>query len=116
NSSTASLARNGGAGDHGAIFSGIASHISNVAALAGLNSGTQSAAALATTTADADTGLLTLGNSAIPFPPGPSAPTWPAAIRVQNVAGQGPNSVQSKTYPGLGSDNCNGAYVSFPTG
>jgi hypothetical protein len=119
NYTTASMNRNGGPGNHTAIFTTVATNLSNVNALAGLNAATQNAAALTDASGGgADTGIVTLGNAAIPFPPGPSAGSgWPANIRtIPATAGKGPNSPQSKTYPGAGTNNCNGAYQSNPTG
>ncbi len=122
NSTPTSLALNysSGTNNHSAIFSALQSHIGNLSSLAGLNAASQNAAALAdTSSGGADTGLVTLGNSVLfgtSDPSGPSAPTWPKAIRSIAVAGQGPNSPLSKTYPSEAVNNCNGAYQSDPTG
>lgn len=120
NSTTASLALNGGAGNHAAIFNTVQANLSNVNALAGLNAATRNAAALNdTSTGGADTGIVTSPNKVLygsSDTAGPSAPAWPAAIRAIAVAGQGPNSPISKTYPGASENNCNGAYQSDPTG
>jgi hypothetical protein len=119
NSTTASLALNGGPGNHAAIFNTLQANISNVNGIAGLNAASRNSAAPADTTGISDTGLVTLGNSVLYGPSnvgGPSSPTWPAAIRAIATAGQGPNSPQSKTYPGQATNNCNGAFQSDPTG
>ena len=120
NSNTASLARNGGAGNHATIFSTLQKNIGNINALAGLNAASQNAAALGDTSGGAaDTGLVTLANTVLfgsSDAAGPSAPAWPAAIRAIATAGQGPNSPLSKTYPSEAVNNCNGAYQADPTG
>ena len=118
NSTSASLALNGGLGNHGTIFSGLRNGFANVESLAQLNAASQNAAALGTAGGAADTGIVTLGNSVLygsSDPTGPSAPAWPAAIRL-STAGNGPNSPLSKTYPSSAVNNCNGAYQSDPTG
>jgi hypothetical protein len=120
NSTTASLALNGGAGNHATIFNTIQANLSNVNALAGLNAASQNAAALSDGSGGgADTGIVTTANKVLygaSDTTGPSAPAWPAAIRAIAVAGQGPNSPINKTYPSSSENNCNGPYVSDPTG
>ena len=120
NQTTASIALNGGPGNHAGIFNTIQANLSNVNALAGLNAATQNAAAPNDTSGGAaDTGIVTSANKVLygaNDTAGPSAPTWPAAIRSIGVAGQGPNSPISKTYPSQSENNCNGAYQSDPTG
>jgi hypothetical protein len=120
NSTTASLALNGGAGNHATIFNTIQANLSNVNALAGLNAASQNAAALSDGSGGgADTGIVTTANKVLygtSDTAGPSAPAWPAAIRAIAVAGQGPNSPINKTYPSSSENNCNGPYVSDPTG
>jgi hypothetical protein len=116
NSTTTSLALNGGPGNHAAIFNALQANISNVNALAGLNAATRNAAGTASPGAS-DTGLVTLGNAVLygaAAPAGPSAPAWPAAIRAIATPGQGPNSPQSKTYAGQAINNCNGAFQADP--
>ena len=119
NSTSASLALNGGPGNHATIFNTLQANVSNVNGISGLNAAFRNSAAPGDTTGAADTGIVTLGNSVLygaSNPNGPSAPQWPAAIRAIATAGQGPNSPQSKTYPGQAVNNCNGAYQSDPTG
>ena len=119
NQTAASIALNGGPGNHAGIFNTIQANLSNVNALAGLNAATRLAAAPGESTAISDTGIVTAGNKVLfgtSNPGGPSAPTWPAAIRSIGVAGQGPNSPISKTYPSAAENNCNGAFQSDPTG
>jgi hypothetical protein len=117
NYNATSIARNGGAGNHQAIFTTLASNLSNVNGLAGLNAASRNSAAPADNTGAADTGLVTLNDTAIVYPPGPSASAgWPAAVRSIATAGKGPHSPQAKTYPSQGVNNCNGAFQSFPTG
>lgn len=120
NQTSTSIALNGGAGNHAKIFNTIQANLSNVNALAGLNAATQNAAALGDTSGGgADTGIVTVANSVLygaSDTAGPSAPTWPAAIRSIAVAGQGPNSPLAKTYPTEAENNCNGAFQADPTG
>lgn len=120
NQTTASIALNGGPGNHAAIFNTVQANLSNVNALAGLNAATQNAAALTDASGGgADTGIVTSANKVLygsSDTAGPSAPAWPAAIRAIATAGQGPNSPISKTYPSQSENNCNGAYQSDPTG
>jgi hypothetical protein len=120
NSTAASLALNGGPGNHAAIFNTIQANLSNVNGLAGLNAASRNGAALSDASGGgADTGIVTIGNAVLygaSDPTGPSAPAWPAAIRSIAVAGQGPNSPLAKTYPSQAENNCNGAYQSDPTG
>jgi hypothetical protein len=120
NSTSASLALNGGPGNHATIFNTLNANLSNVNGLSGLNAATRNAAALGDATGAADTGLVTLGNSVLfgaSDASGPSATAgWPAAIRAIATAGKGPNSPISKTYPGQAVNNCNGAFQSDPTG
>lgn len=119
NQTTASIALNGGPGNHAGIFNTIQANLSNVNALAGLNAATQNAAALSETSGIADTGIVTSANKVLfgtSNPNGPTSPAWPAAIRSIGVAGSGPNSPISKTYPSAAENNCNGAFQSDPTG
>lgn len=120
NYTSTSIARNGGAGNHLAIFTTVNTNLSDVTGLAGLNAATQNAAAPADTSGGgADTGIVTTPNTVLygtNDSTGPSAPAWPAAIRAIAVAGQGPNSPLSKTYPSEPTNNCNGAYQADPTG
>jgi hypothetical protein len=121
NSNSTSLARNGGAGNHAAIFTTLNNNLSNINALAGLNAASQNAAALSDASGGgADTGIVTLGNTVLfgsSDAAGPSTSAgWPAAIRAIATAGKGPNSPLSKTYPSAAVNNCNGAFQSDPTG
>jgi hypothetical protein len=120
NSTTASLALNGGPGNHAAIFNTLLAFTSSKDYIAGLNAATRNSAASADTSGGAaDTGLLTLGNLVLygaSNPKGPSAPAWPAAIRAIGTPGQGPNSPLDKTYPGQALNGCNGAFQADPTG
>jgi hypothetical protein len=120
NYTTTSIGLNGGPGNHLTIFTTINTNLSDVNGLAGLNAASQNAAASADTSGGAaDTGIITTPNSVLygsSDATGPSAPAWPAAIRAIAVAGQGPNSPLSKTYPSEATNNCNGAYQSDPTG
>jgi hypothetical protein len=120
NTTTASLAQNGGAGNHAAIFTTVNTNLSNVNGLRGLNAATQNAAALGDAgLGAADTGIMTVPNAVLygaSDTGGPSASVgWPGAIRL-GTAGNGPNSPVSKTYPGAATNNCNGTFQSQPTG
>jgi hypothetical protein len=119
NSTTASLGRNGST-NAGTIFSAINTNLSNVNALAGLNAASQNSAAPGDTTGAADTGIVTLGNTVLFGPSNVGGPTpangWPSAVRAIAHAGQGPNSTVSLTYPSQAVNNCNGAFISNPTG
>jgi hypothetical protein len=118
NSTPTSLNLNGPpVNNHAAIFSALQTTFSDVSGLAGLNAATRNAAATADVTGNSDTGLVTLGNTVLygaSDPAGPSGPAWPAAIRAIAAPGQGPNSPQSKTYPGQATNNCNGAFQADP--
>ncbi len=120
NSSSASLAQNGGLGNHGVIFSYITANVGNKTALAGLNAKWHDSMQLppaAATTGVADTGLLTLGK-----PTGnadaltiPLSGSFPAALRtVSGAANTGPASTMSKTSGAV--NNCNALFQVNPTG
>ncbi len=122
NSSSASLAQNGGLGNHGVIFSYITANVGNKTALAGLNAKWHDSMQLppaAATTGVADTGLLTLGK-----PTGnadaltiPLSGSFPAALRtVSGAANTGPASTMSKTLVGGAVNNCNALFQVNPTG
>jgi hypothetical protein len=120
NSTSASLALNGGAGNHAAIFTTVNTNLSNVNGLRGLNAATQNAAALGDVgLGAADTGIMTVPNAVLygaSDTAGPSASAgWPGAIRL-GTAGNGPNSPLAKGYPGAALNNCNGAFQADPTG
>jgi len=119
NSTAATLSRNG-ATNGATIFTKLEASISNVNALAGLNAAAQNNVAPGTTDGSGDGGIVTIGNAVLygtSDAAGPSAPTWPAAIRAIATAGQGPNSPIVKQYPGAAAlNNCNGAVQGNPTG
>jgi hypothetical protein len=118
NSTTASLAQNGGAGNHASIWNYLANNVGNRVSIAGYNARFQGAWDLAGGTAAGDSGVLTLGKAtgvADALTPPLSSPTWPAAVR-SLTSGQGPASTVSKTYPGSPTNNCNGILQVNPTG
>jgi hypothetical protein len=119
NSTTASLAQNGGPGQHASIFEALRLGMFDADLLVGLNRGSQSSAASADSTGASDTGFVTPANTVLygpGDPTGPSAPRWPGAIREFQTVGSGPNNPLSDSYPGQPTNSCNAAYQSDPTG
>jgi hypothetical protein len=117
NSTNASLAQNGGLGNHALIFNLLQTTLSAVDGIAGVNVATLNSAASSDTTGAADAGLVTLFNMNLfgpSNPSGPSAPAWPAAIRAIATAGRGPNNPQLRTYPGQSPNICNPTFQGVP--
>ncbi len=122
NSSSASLAQNGGLANHGVINTYITGNVGNKTALAGLNAKFHDSMQLppaAATTGIADTGLLTLGKATgnVDALTLPLSGSFPAALRtVSGAANTGPASTMSKTTPGGAVNNCNSLFQVNPTG
>ena len=106
-------------GNRKLIWDTLIRYLGNANVLAALNQSSQQSTFLFNDIAPnhiaaSDSGFLTLGNHQISFPPGPSTPDWPGAIRAIGVAGKGPNSNLSKTFPGQPVNNCNPAFQINP--